>query len=135
MNYTISYNDLFATEFANFPHDQQTAIVQFAYGFSQYGLSDFTKYTGKITPSWSGLTPSDPAYRYTYDNDLWHYHIGLPSYKSVHPKYKTSDILLHFQWPNWRTQGTHIDLVDIYNHYKSNGDFYIPPAQYLAKLS
>ena len=135
MNYTFSYNDQLSIEFANFPHDQQTAILQFAVCFSQHGLSDFTKYPGKITQSWSCLDVSDPAYSYTYGNDLWHYHVGLPSYKSVHPKYKTSDIVLHFQWPDWQKHGTHIDLVDIYNHYTSKGDFYLPPASYLAKSS
>jgi hypothetical protein len=94
-----------------------------------HGLSDFTKYTGKITPSWSGLHCTDPIYQYAKNNDLWHYHIGIPKYVSNHNKYKTSDWVLHFQWPD---KGNRITLVDICYHYKSDGTFHMPSSNYVA---
>jgi hypothetical protein len=83
----------------------------------------------KLPPSWSGLEQSNPNYDYTRNNNLWHYHIGLPNYVAVHGQYKTSDMVLHFQWPN---KGDFINLVDMYYHYKaSDGTFYLPPPSYL----
>jgi len=128
MTYTFGFKQQFATEFANFPADQQDKILDFTDTFEAHGLSDFTKYVGKITPSWKGVSPTSPAAQYAYANHLWHYHIGLPSYTTVHSKYSTSDWVLHFQWID---QGNHIDLVDLYAHYRRDGTFYLPPSNSL----
>lgn len=81
-------------------------------------------YTGKIAPSWSGLCEGEAAaYVYAYNHNLWHYHIGLPAYIQHHPKYKTSDWVLHFQWFKLENR---VVLVDVYYHYTSDGKFYLP---------
>jgi len=127
MPFTYAFKKRFALEFVNFPVEQQDKILDFAATFEMYGLSDFSKYVGKITPSWAGN--ADPAaYHFALQNELWHYHIGLPTYVTNHPKFKTSDWVLHFQWKN---RGDHIDLLDVYSHYKSDGTFYLPGIDYL----
>lgn len=133
MTYVVRYNTKFAVEFANYPEPQQFAVLNFANTFQNHGLSDFARYEGKISPSWSGLETTDPVYVYTNQNNLWHYHIGIPNYRSVHGKYKTSDVVLHFEWPDWKSQGDTIHLVDTYDHHLANGEFYIPPPGYLTK--
>jgi hypothetical protein len=129
MTFTFSFKKQFAIEFLRYPIEQQDKILGFAETFEQHGLGDFSCYQGKITPSWKGVYPPHPDYEYALTNDLWHYHIGIPHYTSVHAKYMTSDCVLHFQWVN---QGNHIDLVDIYDHYRADGSFYLPPLANLA---
>lgn len=130
-NYQVSFLPAFQREFKNFPVDQQDKVLDFIETYEEYGLTDFSKYEGKISPSWRGLETTDPNYTYTRSNHLWHYHIGIPTYKSVHSTYKTSDMVLHFQWPN---KGEKINLVDMYYHYTNGGDFYLPTPQYLVKV-
>lgn len=125
MTYTLGLKAQFATEFTRFPPNLQSKVLDFIGIYHVVGLGDFTKYPGKIAPSWSGLSSTDPVFSYAKGNDLWHYHIGFPHYNQVHSKYQTSDWLLHFQWPG---RGTHIDLVDLYQHYRSSGAFYLPPS-------
>ena len=127
MTFTAGFKQKFGAEFERFPIDQQTKVLGFAHTFQTHGLRDLSRYEGKITPSWSGnATKAD--YEYALENDLWHYHIGLPTYRTIHPAYKTSDWVLHFQWIN---KGRHIDLVDVYSHYTRDGSFYLPTADYL----
>lgn len=122
MTFSFGLTNQFATEFARFPESQQDKVLDFATTFQNHGLSDFTKYVGKIAPSWSGAATAHDA-KFAKDNHLWHYHIGLPSYTQLHPKYKTSDWVLHFRWID---RGDHIDLVDLYSHYRHDGTFYLP---------
>jgi hypothetical protein len=126
--YQVTYLPKFSQEFENFPLDQQDSILDFTDIFEELGLSDFSKYDGKITPSWKNLEPDDPKYIYTRENHLWHYHVGIPEYKNVYDKYKTSDMVLHFQW---FFKGDEINLVDMYYHYTNDGEFYLPPEAYL----
>lgn len=125
MSYTVVFLPEFARQFANFPEDHQNKVLDFIELYEQFGFSDFTKYEGKIAPSW---TSGSENYQYAKSNDLWHYHIGIPVYNQLHQKYKTSDTVLHFQWPG---RGKEIKLVDMYDHYTSAGKFYLPPATYL----
>lgn len=128
--YHVRMNRQFSIEFGNYPEYQQDKILDFVNLFKQFGLSDFSKYDGKIAPSWSNLESSNPNYIYAKANNLWHYHIGIPIYQQVHSKYKTSNVVLHFQWE----QGENvIYLVDIYNHYKHDGSFYLPSSGYLTQ--
>lgn len=127
MKYTWKFSDLFAKEFSNFPVDQQDSIVDFIATYQDEGLSDFSKYEGKISPSWHG-NGSEEDKQYAKDNHLWHYHVGIPDYQQVHNTYKTSDYVLHFQW---KFKGNHIALVDLCYHYRSDGSFYIPSEKYL----
>ncbi|WP_456490461.1 hypothetical protein [Marinobacter nauticus] len=125
MSYSVVFLPEFARQFANFPEDHQNKILDFIALYEQFGFSDFTKYEGKIAPSWA---PGSENFQFAKSNELWHYHIGIPVYSQQHPKYKTSDTVLHFQWPN---KGNLINLVDMYDHYTSDGKFYLPPATYL----
>ncbi len=126
MIYTYRFSATFSNEFPNFPQDQQDKILDFLDIYEAHGLADRSRYPGKITHSWNTLLPSHPNYNHAKQNDLWHYHIGLPSYTvRPHGRYKTSDWVLHFRWPH---RGTHIDIVDLYTHNKSDGTFYLPPS-------
>ncbi|HEY0488471.1 MAG TPA: hypothetical protein VGD30_03070 [Telluria sp.] len=128
MTFSVGFKTKFASEFTRFPKDQQNKILGFAQTFQTHGLGDLTRYEGKVAQSWSGNS-TKAAYDFALANDLWHYHIGIPTYTAVHPAYKTSDWVLHFQWING---GRHIDLLDVYSHYTRDGSFYLPTADYLA---
>jgi hypothetical protein len=128
MTFTVGFKKKFATEFTRFPKDQQDKVLGFAQTFQAHGLGDLSRFEGKVAQSWSGNS-SKENYEFALANDLWHYHIGLPTYSTVHPAYKTSDWVLHFQWTN---KGRHIDLLDVYSHYTRDGSFYLPTADYLA---
>lgn len=127
MTYTVGFKQQFTAEFDRFPEDQQFKVLSFAQTFQAHGLSNLKPYEGKVAKSWSG-NPTQANYNYAFANDLWHYHIGHPTYTQIHSAYKTSDWVLHFQWING---GRHIDLVDLYSHYDSNGAFYLPGPSYL----
>ena len=129
MSYTWEFGKQFAVEFSNYPEKQQNKILDFTDIYEEYGLSEFSKYQGKISPSWRGIEKTDPIYDFTYSNSLWHYHVGLPEYiKSKYNNYLTSDMILHFQW---KKSSTHIRILDITDHYKSNGEFWLPNRNYL----
>lgn len=130
MNYTVGFSRQFAAEFVRFPPGQQLLVTGFIATFQSVGMSDFTRYEGKIAPSWSGIPPDHANAQYARQHSLWHYHIGHPDYARNHTKYATSDWLLHFQWAN---RGPHIDLVDLYSHYTSRGQFYLPPISALCE--
>ena len=125
----MQYGKLFAIEFSRYPLDQQDAIINFVLTFQQYGLSDFSKYEGKISPSWKGIDQNDSRYDYAYSNKLWHYHIGIPDYRpsKYGNNYLTSDYVLHFQ----RNSATLITLVDVLFHYHADGSFHLPYENYL----
>ncbi len=130
MSFTWEFGKQFAVEFARYPQDQQDKIIDFIELYVQFGLSDFTKFPGKIAPSWKG-TPDLATYKYARVNELWHYHVGLPNYVlSQNYTYFTSNWVLHFQWEN---MGSHILIVDILYHYKSNGEFHLPTEDYLIR--
>lgn len=127
--YTYTFLPKFASQFGNFTEEQQQKILNFLETFENHGFSDFSKFEGKISPSWMGLKESDSDYIYCHANALWHYHVGFPEYIESHPKYKTSEWVLHFQM----SSETHINIVDIYSHYDSKGNFYIPSGSYLER--
>ncbi len=127
MQYTVDFFPKFQKEFTNFPPEHQDKVLDFVKQFQLHGLSDFSLYEGKIAPS---AVPGTPEYYYARSHDLWHYHIGIPTYTQIHGRYKTSDMVLHFQW---RNKGPHISLVDMYDHYTSAGRFYLPSGDYLIR--
>ncbi|NWO04461.1 MAG: hypothetical protein HLX50_01780 [Alteromonadaceae bacterium] len=127
MHYTVEFLPKFAQEFANFPLEHQNKVLDFVRTFQLHGLSDFSIYEGKIAPSWVSGTPE---YHFARSNALWHYHIGIPTYVRRHGRYKTSDVVLHFQW---KGKGDHISLVDMYDHYTREGRFYLPSGSYLVR--
>lgn len=129
MSYTWEFGKKFAVEFKNYPENQQDKILDFTDIYEENGLSDFSKFQGKIAPSWRGIDKTHPIYDFTYSNSLWHYHVGLPEYiKSKYNNYLTSDMILHFQWKN---NSNHIRVLDITWHYKRNGEFWLPHSDYL----
>ena len=129
MSYTWDFGKKFAVEFKNYPENQQDKILDFTDIYEENGLSDFSKFQGKIAPSWRGIDKTHPIYDFTYSNSLWHYHVGLPEYiKSKYNNYLTSDMILHFQWKN---NSNHIRVLDITWHYKRNGEFWLPNSDYL----
>ena len=127
--FSWSLSSKFEKEFILLPTKDQDKIIEFTDVYEKFGLSDFSRYPGKITPSWNGQDISSTDRIYAQLNSLWHYHIGIPEYREVHQTYKTSDWVLHFQWPK---KGNRIILVDLYSHYTSSGDFYLPPSSYLS---
>ena len=124
MPFTYGFKKQFSIEYKNFPKDQQLLVTKFTDTFVKQGFVDFDAYPGKITPSWKGVDQSSVEYSFAYSNDLWHYHIGIPSYKQGAGNYLVSAWVLHFQWKN---KGTHIALVDLYDHHNRDGKFYMPP--------
>ncbi|POP53100.1 hypothetical protein [Zhongshania marina] len=126
MAYEWSFGCKFASEFQNLSQIDQDKILDFTDIFEINGFDDFTRYTGKIAPSWSGDI-SQKNFEFARKHDLWHYHVGIPDYKARHDKYQTSDWLLHFV----RQSSQRIILVDLYSHYTSAGEFYFPPESYL----
>lgn len=133
-SFTWSFSNVFAKEFKNFSLGDQDCVLDFTDIFEVHGLSDFSKYVGKITPSWKGLDIENQEQKATFDyaksNGLWHYHVGIPVYVKNHGKYMTSEWVLHFQWEKG---SNHIDIVDMCYHYTSTGKFYLPKPEYLAK--
>ncbi len=124
--YTWGFKIKFANEYQKFPQYQIDKIDKFLDTYEVFGLMDKSKYEGKLSHSWKVET-TNPNHSYAKQNNLWHYHIGLPNYKYGTP-HKTSDLLLHFQWVYG---STHINLIDIYDHYKADGKFYLPSTAYL----
>lgn len=117
----------FAKEFQHYTEQQQDAVLAFLEVYEQYGLTDFSKYMGKIAPSWRGSITAETS-QYAYQNRLWHYHIGIPKYmQSQYYDYATSDWVLHFIWQDQRF----IVLVDLCYHYKADGSFHLPSEKYL----
>lgn len=123
MTFTVSFKLQFAKEFAVFAPDQQMAVASFVSTYQSHGLDDQTKFPGRISPSWHNLPTNHPNHKYTLENELWHYHVGLPMYSGSGQWGRVSDWLLHFQWPG---RGPHISLVDLYQHYRADRSFYLP---------
>ncbi|ULR87386.1 hypothetical protein [Comamonas sp. B21-038] len=129
MSYTVKYSIQFLKDFDHFPEDQVLKIAKFASVFQQHGLADQTKFEGRVSPSWMNLPTNHPDYQYTLSRHLWHYHIGIPQYSGMQQWNRTSDWVLHFQWPQ---RGPTVWLVDVYAHHTSSGAFYLPPPTALA---
>lgn len=115
---------------SNYPLDQKNAIALFLKVFKEHGLKDFSKFEGKVSPSWKNVDEGSPVYKFTRSNNLWHYHVGIPYYtQSSYYEYKTSDYILHFMILGSLEE---IAVVDITPHYDSNGSFWLPKPNYLA---
>ena len=50
IKYKISYGIQFLKEYPHYPPDQQNAIALFLKVFTKYGLKDFSKFEGKVSP-------------------------------------------------------------------------------------
>lgn len=108
--------------------EQVKIIVDVIKKFGKYGPRNKTFLPGKLVESYSGLSTNHPDYTFARDNNLWHYHCGLPIYVD-RGKYKTSDVLIHFQWDSTSTDDSvysKLTFLDIFSHYDENGNFYLP---------
>lgn len=128
MTYTVSYQLQFRQELQRMPRPEQMAVATFITTYQTYGLGNQTKLVGRLSPSWHGLPINHPNYQFARKFDLWHYHIGLPYYSGRQEWDRVSDWLLHFQWVG---RGDHISLVDLYQHHRDDGSFYLPAASRL----
>lgn len=130
MKYTVEFSESFAKEFTRVPQEHQDAVLDFVVIYQGHGLNDQTKYPGRVSPSWHNLPVNHPNYAYTKQQHLWHYHVGLPDYAGAQLWGKTSDWVLHFQWPD---RGPTVALVDLYQHYTWDNKFYLPPKSALSE--
>lgn len=83
---------------------------------------------GKISPSWKTSDLMDVNYCKKFN--LWHAHSGEPKWNSVHGKYKTSKMVIHFMKVSENT----IKIVDYTSHADSNKKFPIPGKSQLESL-
>jgi hypothetical protein len=128
MSFTVSFGDEFAKrDWPNLLPQQKILVGDFVSLVKQYGL-DPTKLPGKFSPSW--LNAGGQNFQYAQQHNLWHYHVGYPAWRVNAPGQPlTSEWVVHFQWVNG---SSHIDVIDLYEHYDWRGNFYLPPTAYLS---
>lgn len=128
MTFTFGFSRLFAADLPLQSDAHQDSVDDFLDLYEKLGLADQTKFPGRLSPSWHTLPTNHKNYAYAQLHSLWHYHCGIPHYSGGKAWGNTSKYLIHFHWVG---QGTHIDLVDLYEHYRHGGDFYIPTLERL----
>ena len=111
------------THFGRYPDGDD---VDLAFQAASGALADADVEMSQVEVLAAGSTMNRTGLGQEVQKQLGQY--GIPVYNVVHGKYKTSDWVLHFQWPG---QGDAINLVDVYAHYTSTGAFYLPDAKYL----
>lgn len=123
MAYDLTYSSIFKIKWNDLNVDiRRTIHPQLTYFLSNYKkiginsliLKNNKSYIGKFSCSWSTLDPNSDEYKYAYDNDLWHYHIGAPIYEEKE-FYKTSDYVMHFIW--CAANPNAIKIISIDPHY------------------
>ena len=125
MTFTVDFGQQFSKEWKQYDSAQKTAVGNFASIVIAHGL-DQTKLPGKLSASWMNANHADHAY--AMQHSLWHYHVGYPTYRVNPNGPMTSEWLVHFQHLD---KSTHITVVDLYQHYTSNGNFYLPRAPHV----
>lgn len=116
---TVGVGKLFIQEFPNYSKEMQDAINDVRKTFLTHGLEK-SAYKGKIKNSWSGSGIALEIRQFTKENNLWHVHLGLPTFQlSKNSKFYTSDYVLHFQFdPN---NEKHIRFIKATPHYAPIG--------------
>ncbi|MBV6589149.1 hypothetical protein [Acinetobacter baumannii] len=112
--YTAILSDEFLDYYDNVFTDEKLDLIDdFLEHYEQNGL---TGWKGKISPSWKVpecYQDHKERAKYAQEMDLWHAHIGLPSWQTRKgANYSTSDQVLHFQ----RTSKTEIFVLSISKH-------------------
>ncbi|MFX4357503.1 hypothetical protein ABTA27_13265 [Acinetobacter baumannii] len=112
--YTAILSDEFLYYYDNVFTDEKLDLIDdFLEHYEQNGL---TAWKGKISPSWKVpecYQDHKERAKYAQEMDLWHAHIGLPSWQTRKgANYSTSDQVLHFQ----RTSKTEIFVLSISKH-------------------
>lgn len=97
--YFADFSDEFDYFYSNiFSLEKLNLIDDFIDHYEKHGLNGWK---GKITPSWNvpdSYADHKKRRKYAQKFNLWHAHIGLPSWKSApNASYLTSDHVLHFQ--------------------------------------
>lgn len=92
----VIYGDKFKSHLKHFPAIDQLKIKKFVEHIEQYG---FEGLTGRNKSS-DNVPTTHPNWRervkYVQDNQLWHYHIGIPNYSSSEQGDYTSEYVLHY---------------------------------------
>jgi hypothetical protein len=125
MTFTVGFGQQFLKEWPQFDADQKARVSEFVALVQKHGLVQ-AHLPGKLTPSWIGA--GQPNFQYAQQHSLWHYHLGYPSWtKHAHAPW-TSDWVIHFQH---LAGSSHVDVLDLYTHYDSKGNFYLPRSPHL----
>ena len=121
---TIQLGELFNERYPNFSRSDKQIIFQFTTHLQEHG---FFGLSGRNKPS-TDVHRDDPYFlnklNYAKDNNLWHYHIGIPYYDETnnHGDW-TSEWVLHYQV----ITDTEIKIVDLGDH----PPFKLPKPEYL----
>lgn len=122
--FEISLGSIFLKHYPNFPEADKNKIDSFIEHYQEFG---FTGLSGKNVDS-SNVSTDDPDFikkvKYAIQNNLWHYHIGIPEYTlSNCGTYSTSEYVIHYQ----KISDYEIKIVDFSPH----PPFILPTQQYL----
>ena len=105
----VIFGEEFIKQFKNFPESDQRKIYDFVIHVRHYG---FNGLKGRNKPS-HNVDKNDSNFatkvRYAIDNDLHHYHIGIPSYTQSPISDMTSEYILHYV----RVNDDEIRIVDM----------------------
>lgn len=93
----VLLGETFQKHFLRFPHSDQMKIFAFIAHVEQYG---FAGLSGRNKPS-HNVPTNHPNWlervQHAQDNNLWHYHIGIPNYAQNNPHGDwTSEYVLHY---------------------------------------
>lgn len=86
----------FKKHFVNFPRQDRIKIFEFIEHIEQYGFDGLigrnkaSHNAPKDHPNWSERV------KHAMDNNLWHYHIGIPHYELSEKGDYTSEYVLHY---------------------------------------
>ncbi|MFW2177973.1 MULTISPECIES: hypothetical protein [unclassified Moraxella] len=107
----VRFGQVFLQHFQNFPKSDQLKIKEFVNHVKSLGFEGLTgrnKSSDNVptdNPDWSKIVA------YAQKNQLWHYHIGIPSYVRSEKGDMTSEYVLHY------VKGDdYIKLVDLSAH-------------------
>ncbi len=119
----VSFGEVFINHLTNFPTEDQKKIFDFA---SHITINGFSGLPGRVKQS-TDVDKNDHKFlekvRYARDNNLWHYHIGIPSYDESKPYGDwTSKYVLHYTH-----LGNDVIIVDMDSHPPFN----LPAEHYL----
>ncbi len=122
--YTVSYGEIFLKSFKHYPANDRAKIQEFIEHYECHGLQNLS---GRIKKS-SEVSNDDPLFAskvsFANENNLWHYHIGIPEYDdSKNSGDWTSEYLLHYQ----EISNFEIKIVDFDTHPPFN----LPSVKYL----
>ncbi len=94
--FEVVFGELFAKHYAQFPTTDKKKIFEFVEHIEHKG---FDGLKGRNKPS-TDVPRNDPDWltkvQYARQNNLWHYHIGIPSYEQSEQGDMVSEYILHY---------------------------------------